>query len=168
MPAMNPDKLQHLVRQLRYSSNTPPRDVLWAVASLLDVENAETDPALLSWSIADEGTTSWYVFGLTSDLVMTVFASADRVPWTYSSDADGQGHKAPDGLEASVRPRSSVSRLDVTAFQDTNAWADAIPSEWRTSWRIHFDDGKTFDLPADQWLKTDEAARELLADLRGR
>jgi len=167
MRAMDTDQLYSLAGKLRHSNTTAPRDVIWAVASLLDVESADADAVLLCWSTTYNDTTLWHVLGLTPDLVMTVSASANRVPWTFTSDADGPGHSAPDSLSATVRPRASVSRLEVTAFEDISTWTDRLPPEWRTTWRIHFDDGKTFDL-ADQSPKNDEAARSLLADLRSR
>ncbi|MEI7057375.1 hypothetical protein WBG06_16235 [Nocardioides sp. CCNWLW239] len=167
---MDIDTLQRLARLLKYSGYTPPRDVLWAVASLLDVENAEVDPALLSWKVEKDGTTTWHVFGLTPDLIMTVTADADRVPWSYDSEARNGGHAPANSMTAAVRRRASVSRIDVDGLEGINNWPDRAPTEWRTAWRIHFDDGGDFQLPvAEQWaLKTDEAARSLLADLRGR
>lgn len=170
MRAMDTDRLYSLTGKLRYSNTIAPRQVVWAVASLLDLEGADADAALMCWSATyNDDTTLWHVLGLAPDLVMTVSATAKRVPWTFTSESDGPaGHSAPDSLNATVRPRASVSRLEVTAFEDINSWGERMPAEWRTAWRIHFDDGNTFDLPADQSPKADEAARLLLADLRSR
>ena len=163
---MERETVGRIAQLLRYDDERPPLYVLWAVASLLGIDNAADLPATMQGRFTtDAGATTWYAFALTEENIVTVIASADRAPWTLVTHK--QVHTPPDSMSAVVRPRSHVERLEVIAVEDVSTWDDGRMDEWTTGWRIHFADGDTFDLPADRRSNSDELGRKLLAGLTG-